>query len=202
MAPKLMVLAQELVVLAPELVVLAQGEQEVEVLALEILELAIGGTGTGTGGTGGTGTGSTGTGTGGTDTGTQQPVVQPIVCTGDSHTKVVSPVINDVFDPTKTTTISVSIKPEGNSSTGGVFQYVGETTFTVFLEDNEIKVHAGTDVIGTGISCEADEWCDMTFTSDPDTEKMTLSVVNPSTGQTDITPPPTSIFTTSFIVTQ
>ena len=134
--------------------------------------------GSGTGGSGGTGTGGTSgnTTSGGTGSGTY---VDTVTSTGDTYTKITSPILNDVFDPTEQTTIKLSLNPDVNS-TGGVFQHVGDSTFTVFLVNNRVMIHADKEIIDTGIDCPPGQWSDIVLTTEPVTEKMTMELTTPS----------------------
>lgn len=161
--------------------------------------------GSGTGGSSSGGTTSSNSTSGGTSGGTTAgsggtlSYVDPIVCTGDTYTKISTPILNDVFDPTEQTTIKLSLNPDANS-TGGVFQHVGESTFTVFLDNNRVKIHADKEIIDTGIDCPPGQWSDIVLTTEPVTEKMTMALTTPSIGTSGTPSSSSTTETTSFIV--
>lgn len=132
-----------------------------------------GSTGTNTSGSSSTSSdGSSGTGTGG--------YAKPIVCpsTGDTNTVISTPILRDTLDPAEKTTIQMSLKPD-NGSSGGVFQYVGESTFNVFLNNGKVMVQADSDVIDTNIDLPPELWSDIEMFTDPVTETMNLKVTSP-----------------------
>ena len=172
---------------------------------------ASGQSGSSSGGSSGTGSGgsSSGTGSSGSTTGSGGGLGydKPIVCssTGDTTTIISTPVLRDTLDPTEKTSIKMSIKPD-NGSSGGVFQYVGDSTFVIFLDNGTLKVQADSEVIDTNINVLPDLWNDIEMYTDPVTETMTLKVTSPDltsgtpggTSGTDTTTL-TSIFTTPSV---
>lgn len=167
--------------------------------------LSFGSTGSSGSGSFGSGSGVTGSGnttsggtTSGGSTGTGS-FVDTVPSTGDTYTKISTPILNDIFKPTEQTTIKISLNPDANS-TGGVFQHVGESTFTVFLDNNRVKIHADKEIIDTGIDCPPGQWSDIVLTTEPVTEKMTMELTTPSTGTSGTSGTSSTTQTTSFIV--
>ncbi|XP_060596109.1 uncharacterized protein LOC132750181 [Ruditapes philippinarum] len=100
---------------------------------------------------------------------------------GDHFSTISTNILTNVLTPEQKSTIKLSIKPE-NESSGGVFQYVGDSQFAILLDNNEIKVQAATKLINTSLVLPANEWADIQISFEPVGETITLDVFNLNTG--------------------
>lgn len=111
--------------------------------------------------------------------------------TGDKFTVISSNILTNVFSPNERNVIEFSMK-QTHESSGGVFQYVGESTFTLYLEKGRIKVQAGSHIVDTYLHLKVDTWCDIKMSYDDVGLIITLVVTCP--GADNVKVAQTSIF--------
>ena len=98
-----------------------------------------------------------------------------ISATGDKFTIISSNILTNIFSPNERNAIKFSLSLHEGAS-GGIFQYVGKSTFTMYVENGRIKVHADKSVIDTFIDIPENKWCDVKMSYDDIGQIITLLV--------------------------
>lgn len=114
-----------------------------------------------------------------------------VSASGDKFTVISTGILKGLFSPDEKNVLKFSIKPDKESS-GGLFQYVGESTFIVYLNNNTINVQADSKIINTGIVLPANEWRDVEINFEHVGETMTVDVTGLENGLHE-----TKVFTVS-----